>query len=256
MRQSTMNLFSLEGKTVLITGCASGIGREIAIGVAGAGATVVCLDVADLTATAEGIQKSGSKGMFLNVDVSDSEAIDAAWDQIVKEMGSIDVLFNNAGIQYRAPIEEFPIEKFDSIMAVNFKSAFLLSKKVSSHFMQQGIKGKIINTTSLYSTFGGYHVTAYTSAKHALLGLTRALSNELSPHGICVNAITPGYITTAVTQALWSDESKSEEILKRIPIGRWGTPEDLVGSAIYLASRASDYVTGVAIPIDGGFTAR
>ncbi len=256
MDQSTMNLFSLEGKTILITGCASGIGKEIAIGVAGAGANVVCLDIADLTATAEEIKKSGNRSMFLHVDVSDSNAIDKAWDQIIEEMGSVDVLFNNAGIQYRAPIDEFPIEKFDAIMNVNFKSAFMLSKKVASYFLQQKIKGKIINTTSLYSTFGGFNVTAYTSAKHAMLGLTRALSNELAPHGICVNSITPGYITTAVTKALWSDESKSSEILKRIPIGRWGNPEDLVGAAIFLASHASDYVTGVAIPIDGGFTAR
>ena len=131
-----------------------------------------------------------------------------------------------------------------------------MSQKAAIHFRDKGLKGKIINTASLFTTFGGVEVSGYTCSKHGVMGMTRALSNEFAPYGICVNAIAPGYIATELTKAIWSDPKRRQPMDERIPAGRWGTPDDFEGPAVFLASRASDYITGIMIPIDGGYSAR
>lgn len=249
-------LFSLAGKNAVVTGCASGIGQGIALGLAKGGAQVIAFDIADLAETKRLVEAAGGVCSAYHVDLSDSAQIESVWQQALSDHGHIDVLFNNAGTQYRESAFSYPEEVWDKVLDVNLKSAFLLSQKAANHFRDQGIKGKIINTASLFSTFGGVNVVGYTCSKGGILALTRALSNEFAPYGICVNAIAPGYIVTELTKAIHSDPERRRPMDERLPIGRWGTPEDFEGIAIFLASSASDYITGAMIPVDGGYTAR
>lgn len=249
-------LFSLEGKNAVVTGCASGIGQGLAVGLAKAGARIIAMDIADMSATKRLVEEAGSECKDYQVDLSSSAEIDEVWNRALEENGHIDVLFNNAGMQHRESAFTYPEDVWDKIMAVNLKSAFLLSQKAANHFRERGCKGKIINTASLFSTFGGVNVVGYTSTKGGILALTHALSNEFAPYGICVNAIAPGYIVTELTRAIHSDPERRRPMDERLPIGRWGTPEDFEGIAIFLASSASDYITGAMIPVDGGYTAR
>ena len=247
-------LFSLKGKNALVTGCATGIGRGIAVGLARAGAVVLAMDIADLSETREAVERVGGALRAYPVDLSQSRSIDEAWDRAVEENGHVDVLFNNAGMQHRESVFTYPEEVLDKILAVNFKAAYRLSQKAANHFVQRGYRGKIVNTASLFSTFGGVNVSGYTCTKGAVLSMTRALSNELAPHGICVNAIAPGYIRTELTRSIYEDAQKRRPMDERLPIGRWGTPEDFEGVAVFLASAASDYITGVTVTIAGGKT--
>ncbi|MBQ7784680.1 MAG: SDR family oxidoreductase [Clostridia bacterium] len=249
-------LFSLDGKTAVVTGCASGIGQGIALGLAKGGARVLAFDIADMSETKRLIEEAGGVCVDYRVDLSDEAQIDAVWKRAVEENQHIDILFNNAGMQHRESALTYPSEVWDKIMDVNLKSAFLLSQKAANHFIERGCKGKIINTASLFSTFGGVNVIGYTCTKGGILALTRALSNEFAPHGICVNAIAPGYIVTELTRAIHADPERRKPMDERLPIGRWGTPQDFEGIAIFLASSASDYITGAMIPVDGGYTAR
>ena len=256
-RGARMNpMFSLEGKHAVVTGCATGIGQGIALGLAKAGARVLAFDIADLTETKHLVEAAGGKCSAYRVDLGDSAQIEAVWQQAVQDHGHIDALFNNAGMQYRESAFSYPEEVWDKIVDVNLKSAFLLSQKAANHFRENGIKGKIINTASLFSTFGGVNVVGYTCTKGGILALTRALSNEFAPHGICVNAIAPGYILTELTKEIHSDPERRRPMDERLPMGRWGTPADFEGIAVFLASSASDYITGAMIPVDGGYTAR
>ena len=214
----------------MVTGCATGIGQGIAIGLAKAGAHVIALDIGDLEDTREQVMAAGGGCDCYQVDLSDSGAVYRVWEKLVAEAGAVDILFNNAGMQYRRTAFEYPEEMFDKVVAVNLKAAYLLSQRAAVHFRERGIRGKIINTASLFTTLGG--------------------------RGICVNAIAPGYIQTELTRAVWSDPLKRKPIDERIPAGRWGRPEDFEGVAVFLASRASDYITGVMIPVDGGYSVR
>ncbi len=249
-------LFSLSGKTAVVTGCASGIGRGIAMGLAKAGADILAFDIADLSETKKLIEQMGCVCKSYPVDLSDRNQIDAVWDQAVQENRHIDLLFNNAGMQHRESAFTYPESVLDQIIAVNLKAAFLLAQKAANHFRERHYKGKIINTASLFSTFGGMNVSGYTCTKGAILSLTKAMSNEFAPYGICVNAIAPGYIQTELTRSVYLDSEKREAIDARIPMQRWGTPEDFEGVAVFLASSASDYISGVLIPVDGGYTSR
>ena len=249
-------LFSLSGRNVVVTGCATGIGRGIALGLAKAGARILAFDIADLSETKRCIEQVGGTCLTYCVDLSDSSAIDSVWQRALDENGHVDALFNNAGMQHRESVFTYPEAVLDKIIAVNLKSAYRLSQKAANHFVERGYKGRIVNTASLFSTFGGVNVSGYTCTKGAVLAMTRALSNELAPYGICVNAIAPGYIQTELTRSIHSDPQKRKPIDERLPIGRWGTPEDFEGVAVFLASAASDYITGVMIPVDGGYTAR
>ncbi|MDD3347105.1 SDR family oxidoreductase [Oscillibacter sp.] len=250
------SLFSLAGKTAVITGCATGIGQGLAVGLAKAGADIIALDIADLEDTRQKVTGLGRVCGCYHVDLADSHSIDTAWNALLSDFKTVDILFNNAGMQYRASAFEYPEAMFDKIVAVNLKAAYLLSQKAARHFQSRGCPGKIINTASLFTTFGGVEVSGYTCTKHGIMGMTKALSNELAPYGICVNAIAPGYIQTELTRAIWSDPERRGPMDARIPLGRWGTPADFEGIAVFLASSASDYITGVMIPVDGGYTVR
>lgn len=250
------DLFSLCDKTALVTGCAEGIGASIATALARAGAQVIGFDIGSMQETATKISSDGGTFNGYRVDLSDTEEISRTWNTALAEQGGIDILVNNAGYQYRAPAIDFPDEQFEKIFAVNMNAPYQLSQLAVKHFLATERRGKIINIASLFSSFGGINVSAYTCSKHAVMGLTRAFSNEYSPMGITVNAIAPGYVATKITRSIWSDSEKNAPILSRIPIGRWATGEDFAGISIFLASSASDYITGVMIPVDGGYSVR
>lgn len=249
-------MFSLKGKTAVVTGCATGIGQGIAAGLAKAGADIIAFDIASLEETAAKVETLGRKCTCISMDLADTASIDRAWDQALEGTETVEILCNNAGMQFRASAYEYPMEAFDKIMAVNLRAAYYLSQKAACHFRERHIRGKIVNTASLFSVFGGMNVSGYTCSKHGVLGLTKAMSNEFAPDGICVNAIAPGYIQTELTKSIWTDAEKRRPMDERLPLGRWGTPEDFEGVAVFLASQASDYITGVMIPVDGGYTCR
>lgn len=249
-------LFSLNGKTAVVTGCATGLGQGIVRGLAKAGSDIVMLDIAETEAIVEEVRNLGCQCWSYQIDLSDSRQIRILWERILNETGKIDILVNNAGMQYREQAVDYPEEVFDKVMAVNLKAPYLLSQLAAAHYIERGCRGKIINTASLFTTFGGVNVSGYTCSKHGIMGMTKAMSNELAPYGICVNAIAPGYIATELTKSIWSDSEKRKPIDVRIPAGRWGNPEDFEGVAVFLASEQSDYITGVMIPVDGGYSVR
>ena len=251
-----MKQFPLEHKIAVVTGCAGGIGAGIALGLAAAGADTVGVDLQDLEETAAQVRTLGRRFLAFQVDLSDREAVDAAWTQILAEAGGVDILVNNAGMQYRQNAYEYPLDVFDKVIAVNLRAGYQLAQLAAGHYRTEKKRGKIINLASLFSTFGGVNVSGYTCSKHGVVGMTRALSNEFAADGICVNAIAPGYIATELTKAIWSDPEKSRPMDERIPMGRWGKPQDFAGPAVFLASEASDYVSGIVLPVDGGYSAR
>ena len=251
-----MKQFPLEHKIAVVTGCAGGIGAGIALGLAEAGAEIVGVDLQDLEETAAQVRTLGRRFLAFQVDLSDREAVDAAWTQILAEAGGVDILVNNAGMQYRQNAYEYPLDVFDKVIAVNLRAGYQLAQLAAGHYRTEKKRGKIINLASLFSTFGGVNVSGYTCSKHGVVGMTRALSNEFAADGICVNAIAPGYIATELTKAIWSDPEKSRPMDERIPMGRWGKPQDFAGPAVFLASEASDYVSGIVLPVDGGYSAR
>lgn len=251
-----MKQFPLEHKIAVVTGCAGGIGAGIALGLAEAGADIVGVDLQDLEETAVQVRALGRRFLAFRVDLSDREAVEAAWTQILAEAGGVDILVNNAGMQYRQNAYEYPLDVFDKVIAVNLRAGYQLAQLAAGHYRTEKKRGKIINLASLFSTFGGVNVSGYTCSKHGVVGMTRALSNEFAADGICVNAIAPGYIATELTKAIWSDPEKSRPMDERIPMGRWGKPQDFAGPAVFLASEASDYVSGIVLPVDGGYSAR
>ena len=251
-----MKQFPLEHKIAVVTGCAGGIGAGIALGLAEAGADIVGVDLQDLEETAAQVRTLGRRFLAFQVDLSDREAVDAAWTQILAEAGGVDILVNNAGMQYRQNAYEYPLDVFDKVIAVNLRAGYQLAQLAAGHYGTEKKRGKSINLAALFSTFGGVNVSGYTCSKHGVVGMTRALSNEFAADGICVNAIAPGYIATELTKAIWSDPEKSRPMDERIPMGRWGKPQDFAGPAVFLASEASDYVSGIVLPVDGGYSAR
>lgn len=191
----------------------------------------------------------------LQVDLSDREQALALVDRAVKALGGIDVLVNNAGVQRRYPAEDFPLDDWDYVLTVNLDAVWILAQAAGRHMLAQG-QGKIINVASAQSFFGGIIVPAYAASKGGVAQLTKALSNEWAGRGVNVNAIAPGYMDTGMTEALVGNPQREPLILSRIPAGRWGTPDDLRGVTLFLASAASDYVHGVIIPVDGGYLGR
>ncbi len=251
-----MKQFPLEHKIAVVTGCAGGIGAGIALGLAEAGADIVGVDIQNLEETANRVRETGRAFYTFEVDLSDREAIDAAWKKILETAGGVDVLVNNAGMQFRQNAYEYPLDVFDKVIAVNLRAGYQLAQLAANHYRAEKKRGKIINLASLFSTFGGVNVSGYTCSKHGVVGMTRALSNEFAADGICVNALAPGYIATELTKSIWNDPEKSRPMDERIPMGRWGKPEDFAGPAVFLASEASDYVSGIVLPVDGGYSAR
>ena len=257
MEQSYLEAaFSLKGNTSVVTGCSSGIGFSIAKGLALAGSKIIGLDIAEHHEIKSTIEEFGGTYVGYHVDLSDREAVVRCWEEILAEHESVDLLVNNAGVQYRRAAAEFPLKEMDRVFEVNLKTPYVLSQLAVRHYLDQDKKGKIINLASLFSTFGGFDVSAYTCTKHGMVGLTRAFSNEYASRGITVNAIAPGYVETKITKVIKDDPAKNGPIVQRIPIARWAQGDDFIGVAIFLASRLSDYITGAVIPVDGGYTAR
>jgi len=247
--------FSLTGKTALVTGASKGIGASIAIAMAQAGADVVLVGRSQdsLSATRTAIENLGRTSETLIADVESRDQIAAAFKSI--EQLNVEIVVNNAGSISRAPAIETSLEDWDRIIDTNLNSVFQISQLCAKSMLAKG-HGRIINIASLLSFQGGINVPAYTASKHAVAGVTKALANEWGAKGVTVNAIAPGYISTDNTQALRNDADRNTSILARIPIGRWGTPEDLAAVAVFLASPAAAYINGEIITVDGGWMGR
>ena len=247
--------FDLSGKAALVTGANTGIGQAIAVALAGAGADVALAGRSEPTDTLAQIAATGRKAASIAADLSSIEPVQRVIDETLDALGRIDILVNNAGIIRRDDLLEFSEEDWDAVLDTNLKTLFFLSQAAARSMTTRG-SGKIINIASLLSFQGGIRVPSYTAAKSGVAGLTKAMANELAPKGVQVNAIAPGYIATNNTAALQGDETRNRQILERIPTGRWGRPEDIAGAAVFLASPASDYVTGQVLAVDGGWLAR
>lgn len=252
-----LDSFRLHGQVALVTGTSRGLGRSAAIALAEAGADIATLARGDDQDTAAHIRSLGRRVHQQRLDLATAERADltAAVADAIGALGSVDILVNNAGIIRRAPASEYSADDWDDTLRVDLDAVFYLSQAAGQHMIAQQY-GRIINVASLLSLQGGVRVPAYTAAKHAVAGLTKALANEWSESGVTVNAIAPGYMATDNTAALRADPQRYRSISERIPAGRWGTPEDLHGAFVFLASRAAAYVTGAVIPVDGGWLAR
>jgi 2-deoxy-D-gluconate 3-dehydrogenase len=251
-----LDQFKLDDKVAIVTGAARGLGQAIAAGLAEAGANVAVVDILDTTDTEKLIDKIGRKSIGIHADLSKKECVDDIVKSTQDAFGNIDILFNNAGIIRRAPLTEFSEKDWDDVININQRTLFFLSQAVAKEMIKLGKGGKIVNTASMLSFQGGILVPSYTASKSAVMGLTRLMANELAPHKINVNAIAPGYMATDNTAALRADVDRNKAILDRIPAGRWGEPGDLKGIAVFLASSASDYISGYTIAVDGGWLAR
>ncbi len=253
----TMNsLFSLDGRVALVTGASRGLGQAIAIALAEAGADVMCHSSRPGGAldTLAAVRASGREAWALDADLSDpSHAQELA--ARASALRDIDVLVNNAGTIRRAPAAVTSLDDWSHVLRTNLDSVFVLCQQIGAGMVQRG-HGKVVNVASLLSFQGGITVPAYTASKHAVAGLTKALANEWGASGVNVNAIAPGYFRTDNTQALQDNSERAPQILARIPTGRWGNPADIAGAAVFLASRASDYVNGHLLVVDGGWMAR
>lgn len=251
-----LNAFDLNGKVAMVTGCDTGLGQGMALGLAEAGCDIVSVNRRVPEETASKVQALGRRFHAIQADLSKHDAIADIIPQAVAAMGHLDILVNNAGTIRREDALSFSEQDWDLVMNLNLKSVFFLSQAAARQFIAQGGGGKIINIASMLSFQGGIRVPSYTASKSGVLGITRLLANEWSKHGINVNAIAPGYMATNNTQQLRDDPERSQEILERIPAGRWGKPEDLQGPAVFLASSASDYINGFTLAVDGGWLAR
>jgi 2-deoxy-D-gluconate 3-dehydrogenase len=248
--------FKLNGKVAVVTGAGRGLGQGAALAFAQAGADVAAVDVLSTDETASQVRAVGRRVCKISANLLERASVQRIVDTAVKELGGIDILLNNAGIIRRAALLEFSERDWDEVIQINESAVFFLSQAAAKQMVKQGRGGKIINIASLLSFQGGIRVPSYTAAKSAVMGLTRLMGNELAPHRINVNAIAPGYMATDNTAPLRADAQRSTEILGRIPAGRWGEPEDLQGPLVFLASAASDYITGYTIAVDGGWLAR
>ena len=248
-----LDMFSLKGKVAVVTGSNTGLGQGICRAFVEAGAKVVGVSRRPSTETAEMLGEN-----FYNVlaDLSSCDVIPKVVEGALEKFGRIDILVNNAGIIKRQDSIEFSEENWDTVMSVNLKTVFFLSQAVAKQFIKQGSGGKIQENANMLPYQGGARVPSYTASKSAIRGITMTLSNEWAKYGINVNGIAPGYMATNNTQQLRQDEERSADILARIPAGRWGTPADLEGAAVFLASAASDYVNGFTLAVDGGWLGR
>jgi 2-dehydro-3-deoxy-D-gluconate 5-dehydrogenase len=252
-----LSAFQLTGRNALVTGSRKGLGAGIALALARAGANVACHGRSpDETSIVAEIQSSGVKSFYISGDVANLTVCERIIETTLAKFGTIDILVNNAGIIRRAPAVEFSLADWNEILAVNLTAVFRLSQLAAKDMIQRQKGGKIVNIASLLSFQGGILVPAYAAAKAGVAQLTKAMANEWAVHGINVNAIAPGYMITDNTAALRQDANRARQILERIPAGRWGSPEDLAGAAVFLCSSASAYVHGHVLAVDGGWLAR
>ena len=252
-----LDSFKLDGKVALVTGAGRGLGQAMAVGLAEAGADIAGLDLISLEETQAQGEALGRRFMAIDCNLRDATPaeLDEVAGQIVQELGSLDVLVNNAGIIRREPALEHREEYWNDVIQINLNALFFLSQAAGRVMAEQG-SGKIINVASMLSFQGGILVPGYTATKSAVAGVTKALANEWAAKGINVNAIAPGYMATDNTAPLRADEKRNKAILERIPAGQWGDPSDLKGVAVFLASAASDYMQGSIVPVDGGWLCR
>ncbi len=252
----SLDLFQLNDRVALVTGGDKGLGQGMAVALAQAGADIAIVSrTGHGEATLAAVEQAGRRGIAFAADLGQTGSAAPVVAQTVQALGRIDILVNNAGIIRRADAIETNLDEFTSVLDVNLVGVWALSQATGRVMHGQG-RGKIINIASLLSFQGGIRVPAYTAAKHAVAGLTKALANEWARYGININAIAPGYMATDNTQALRDDPERSRQIMERIPAGRWGLPEDLAGAVVFLASRASDYLHGHVLVVDGGWMAR
>jgi 2-deoxy-D-gluconate 3-dehydrogenase len=252
-----LDSFKLDGKTAVVTGCSRGLGQGICKGLAEAGADIFAVGQAkEAPATGAFVESAGRKFAYFSADLVSQEPIKKIFEEAVKIFGHVDILVNNAGIIKRNDSVDFTEADWDSVINVNLKTLFFMCQAAAKEFIRQQSGGKIINIASMLSYQGGIRVPSYTASKGGVRTLTMLLANEWAKHGINVNAIAPGYMDTDNTEALRNDPVRSAAILDRIPAGRWGLPQDVAGAAVFLASRAADYLQGFTIAVDGGWLAR
>lgn len=250
-----MSKFSLENKKAIVTGGAKGLCYSMAQALHDAGATVVLIDILDMVEeSARELGRTGAPVYWVKGDLSDPDSLKEAYARALELLGGqIDILLNGAGIQYRCKAEDFPADRWQKILDINLSAVFYMSQEAAKTMLAQG-RGKIINIASMTSFVASVMIPAYAASKAGVAQVTKALSNEWAGKGICVNAIAPGYMNTELTKNIKEINPKQyEELTSRIPMGRWGEAEDLKGIVIFLASEASDYITGAVVPVDGGF---
>ena len=250
-----LDAFKLDGRVAVVTGASRGLGQGMAVALAEAGADIFLVGHEPCTETAAVIAALGRKSATLVQDLSLPEAAEKLASSALATFGRIDILVNNAGIIRRADFLEFSEQDWDDVMNLNIKAVFKVSQAVARHMAERG-HGRIVNIASMLSFQGGIRVPSYTASKSAVMGLTRLMACELGPKGITTNAIAPGYMATDNTAALRADEARNQAILERIPAGRWGTPQDLKGAVVFLASDAAAYVNGYTLAVGGGWLAR
>lgn len=249
-----LDKFSLKGKVAIVTGSDTGLGQGFSKAFVEAGAKV--FGVSNMPSTATQEMLGAENFQFIQADLSTLDPIEGIINGCLEKFGQIDILVNNAGVIKREDTIDFSIDSWDLVMNVNCRTLFFLSQAVAKQYVKQGHGGKIISVASMLSYQGGIRVPSYTASKSAVKGITMTMCNEWASKGINVNCIAPGYMATNNTKALRADADRSEAILDRIPAGRWGTPDDIMGAAVFLASEASDYVHGFTLAVDGGWLAR
>jgi 2-deoxy-D-gluconate 3-dehydrogenase len=253
---SILDSFRLDGKVAIVTGASRGLGAAMAQALAEAGADIVLVARGDMSALQESIKQLGRRSVIVTADVGTAASAVKIIAAAYEAFGRADILINNAGIIRRAGFLEFSEQDWSDVLNVNLNGAFRLSQRFAAELMARKSPGKIVNIASMLSFQGGVRVISYTASKSALAGITRAMANELAPHGINVNALAPGYMATDNTEALRADAVRNKSILERIPAGRWGTPADLQGAVIFLSASASDYMHGHILAVDGGWLVR
>ena len=252
------SLFRLDGQVALVTGCRRGIGLAMADSLAEAGADIVGISASlnpDSSEVGDAVRKRGRRFSGFRCELSDRDAVDRVLEEVLNRHPVIDVLVNNAGIVRRSPAEEHSDALWDMVLEVNLSAVFRVSRRIGTTMLERG-RGSIISTASILSDQGGLNVASYAASKAGLANLTRSLANEWAGRGVRVNAIAPGYVKTEMTEALQSDPLRSRQILERIPAGRLGSPDDLRGPVVFLASEASRYVHGETLVVDGGWMGR
>lgn len=256
LKDFSLDFFSVKDKVAIVTGGNTGLGQGYAVALAKAGADLFITTYdQNWDETRELIEEAGRKVEFFQADLTDRAQLRAAVEKCMDVYGRIDILVNNAGTIRRAPLLEYKEEDWDAVLEINLDAVYLLSQEVAKIMVKQK-SGKIINIASMLTFQGGKFIPPYTASKHAVAGLTKSFANELAEHNVQINAIAPGYVATDNTAPIRADEQRNAEILSRIPAAKWAKPADLMGTVVYLASPASDYVNGHVLAIDGGWLAR
>jgi len=249
------SLFTLDGKIAVVTGASTGLGRGMTLALASAGADILLVDHVSSGTVEEEVRALGRRASALTIDLALRDSATAVIARAVRDYGRVDILVNNAGIIRRSPALEFTERDWDDVMTLNARTVFFLAQAAARDMRPRG-SGRIISVASLLAFQGGILVPSYAASKGAVAQLTKSLANEWTPLGITVNAIAPGYMATNNTAPLREDPARSKAILERIPAGRWGTPDDLAGAVVFLASDAAAYVSGHVLVVDGGWLAR